>query len=170
MEPVVVVLMNQALGLCFLPSLLSKDFLASQSLPLAWLLLFCTVELGSQSHAVPDDTFFFPQTLCLSLTRDFCAFYKGSLCVASGLLDPLHLKAQCWFWIFVHKQNVWWDLRGRSVYFVAIVELQGLPYLLVPSSTTVLLAAVKISPCVLLLFHICRCSSAFGLQSCRTQT
>lgn len=73
----------------------------------------------------------------------------------------------------MRKQNVWWGLRGHSIYFVATVELEGLPYLPVTSSITVLLAAVKISPvlpCVLLLFHICRCSSAFGLQFCRTQT
>lgn len=53
------------------------------------------------------------------------------------------------------------------------MKLEGLPYLPVTSSITVLLAAVKIGsvvPCVLLLFHICRCSSAFGLQFCRTQT
>lgn len=56
---------------------------------------------------------------------------------------------------------------------MAIAELEGLPYLLVMSSITVLLAAVKICsvvPCVLLLFHIRSCFSAFGLQFFRTQT
>lgn len=99
-------------------------------------------------------------------------FRRVFLCVASSLQDPLYLKSRC-FWISMRKQNVCWDLRGHSIYFVAIVELEGLPYLLVTSRITVLLATVSIGSillCVLLLFHICRCSSAFGLQFCRTQT
>lgn len=62
--------------------------------------------------------------------------------------------------------------KGHGVYFVAIVGLQALPYLLVALSIAIFNWQLSRSALffLLLLFHVFRCSSAFGLEFCRRQT
>lgn len=59
----------------------------------------------------------FQDVMSMVNKRFFCAFYKGFLCVASSLLDPLHLKSWCCFWISCAQAECLMRSKGTQYLF-----------------------------------------------------